>query len=62
MWGTIVWVILVSMHPKRANAGPATFAACLSQGAGPICASLAASGKVLKKFFDLSKVIQPLFR
>ena len=43
MWITITWVILVSI-PRGAGGGPVAFAACMTEAAGPICASLAATG------------------
>ena len=46
MWVTVAWVILVSF-PKSSDAGPVTFAACMVEAAGPICATGAASGKIL---------------
>ena len=45
MWVTIAWVILVS-YPKSSEAGPAAFAACMAQAAGPVCAASAASGRI----------------
>jgi len=43
LWITVAWVIMVSF-PKKAAAGPAAFALCVTEAAGPVCAASAATG------------------
>ena len=52
-WLTIAWVILVS-YPRSSDAGPVAFTGCMTQAAGPVCASLAASGKHTKAIYVFS--------
>jgi hypothetical protein len=53
VWITVAWVILASQH-RITNAGPLTFASCVTQAAGPICASAAATGKYAQPFLERS--------
>lgn len=55
IWVTVTWVILVS-YSRRTNAGPVAFATCVSQAAGPICASAAATGILFFYFYFFHKL------